>query len=99
MKPTEIDSNEDAFVQRALSAAARAQHWDRVRLIVTVVAAVAAVLWLASLPSSSEVGLACTIVIVVGTMLAVVTAKLRSLINQNTRTILQAIAALRPPPK
>lgn len=99
MKPTEIDLNEDAFVRRALHAATRAQRWDRVRVIVTVMAATAAVLWLASLPNSSEVGLACTMLIVVGTMLGVVTAKLRSLINRNTRTILQAIAALRTPSK
>jgi hypothetical protein len=97
MKPTSIDPNEEAFVQRALDAASRAQRWDHARIVVTLVAAFAAVIWLASRPSSSELGIECTILIVVGTMLGVVTAKLRSLINRNTRVVLEAIAALRPP--
>lgn len=97
MKQTTVDPNEEAFVQRALAAATRAQRWDRTRVIATTVAAVIAAVWLASRPSSSELGIECTILIVVGTMLAVVTAKIRSLVNQNTRTVLQAIAALKRP--
>jgi hypothetical protein len=97
MKPTSIDPNEEAFVQHALAAATRAQRWDRARIVVTLCAAFTAVFWLASRPSSSELGIECTILIVVGTMLGVVTAKLRSLINRNTRVVLEAIAALRSP--
>jgi dihydrodipicolinate synthase/N-acetylneuraminate lyase len=95
MTQTTVDPNEEVFVQRALAAASRAQQWDRARVIVTTVFAIIAAFWLASRPSSSELGMECTILIVVGAMLGVVTAKLRSLINRNTRTVLQAIAELR----
>src|SRR5436309_11292255 len=97
MKPPTVDPDEEAFVQRALAAATRAQQWDRARVIVTLAAAITAATWLASRPSSSELGIECTILIMVGTMLAVATAKLRCLIDRNTRVVLQAIAALRPP--
>ncbi len=99
MKPTSIDPNEEAFVQRALAAATRAQRWDRARIVLNVVAAFSAAIWLVSRPSSPELGVECTILIVVGTMLGVVTAKLRSLINRNTSVVLQAIAMLRRPPE
>lgn len=99
MKPTPIDPNEEAFVQSALAAATRAKRWDRARMVLNLVAAFSAAIWLASRPSSPELGVECTILIVVGTMLGVVTAKLRSLVNQNTRIVLQAIAALRRPPE
>jgi len=99
MKPISTDPNEEAFVQRALDAATRAQRWDRIRMIVNLVAAFSAVLWLASRPSSPELGVECTILIVIGTMLGVVTAKLRSLINRNTSAVLRAIAGLRRAPE
>lgn len=92
MKPT-TDPQEQAFVERALAAAARAQHWERARVIVTLLAAVSAAIWLASRPASPELGVECTVVILVGTMLGVVAAKLRSLITRNTLIVLQAIAA------
>jgi hypothetical protein len=39
----------------------------------------------------------CTIIIVIGSMIALATAKLRSLIQHNTRLVLQALAVPRPP--
>jgi hypothetical protein len=99
MNPTSLDPNEEAFVQRALAAATRAQWWDRARMVFNLVAAFGAAIWLASRPRSPELGVECTILIMVGTMLGVVTAKLRSLVNRNTSIVLQAIAALRRTPE
>ncbi len=86
-------------MQRALAAATRAQRWDRARIVFNLVAAFSAVIWLASRPSSPELGVECTILIVGGTMLGVVTAKFRSLINRNTSVVLQAMTALKRPPE
>jgi len=44
-----------------------------------------------------RLGVEATIIIVLGAMIAAVTAKLRSLIQHNTRLVLQALAGLRPP--
>ncbi len=99
MKQPAIDPQEQAFVERALAAATRAQRWERVRVAVTLGAAISAAIWLASRPTSPELGIECTIVILVGTMLAVAAAKLRSLITRNTLIILQAIAAQRARPE
>ncbi len=95
MKPSTLDPHEEAFVQRALTAATRAQRWDRARLIFNLAAAFSAAFWLASRPGSSELGTECTVVILIGTMLGVVAAKLRALINRNTVLVLQAIASLK----
>ena len=93
MKQPTIDPQEQAFVERALTAATRAQYWERARVIVTLLAAFSAAIWFASRPSSPELGIECTIVILVGAMLGVVAAKLRALITRNTLLVLQAIAA------
>ncbi|MFN7922576.1 MAG: hypothetical protein U0Q16_20905 [Bryobacteraceae bacterium] len=94
MKPSTIDPGEQAFIQGALAAAARAQRWANARVIVATVVAGAAVIWFASKPASPELGLECTILIMVAAMLGLVTAKLRSLIQRNTTLVLQAIAEL-----
>jgi hypothetical protein len=96
MKPTNVDPKEQAFVEQALAAAGRAQRWDQVRVIVTTVALFSAAIWFASRPASPQLGVEATILIVIGAMLAAVTAKLRSLIQSNTRLVLQALAALQP---
>jgi hypothetical protein len=95
MKPSDVDRKEQAFVEQALAAAGRAQRLDQARVIVTTVAAMSAALWFAFRPSSPQLGMEATILVVVGAMLAAVAAKLRALIQRNTRLILQAIAAQR----
>jgi hypothetical protein len=97
MKPIDLDPKEQAFIEHALAAAARAERWDRVRVAVTGAAAVSAAVWFAFRPSSPQLGIEATICVVLGAMLAAATAKLRSLIQHNTRLILQALAASRPP--
>ena len=96
MTPTNLDPKEQAFIEQALAAAERAKRVDQVRVVATTAAAIAAAIWFAFRPSSPELRVEATIVIVIGAMIAAVTAKLRSLIQSNTRLVLQALAASRP---
>ena len=96
MKPINLDPTEQAFIEQALAAAARAERWDRVRVVVAGAAAVSAAIWFAFRPPSPELRVEATICVVLGSMLAATTAKLRSLIQHNTRLVLQALAAPRP---
>ena len=96
MKPRNADPNEQAFVERALAAATRAQRLDQVRVIVATGAAFGAAIWFAFRPPSPELRVEATIVIVVGAMIAAATAKIRSLIQRNTSVVLQVLAAMRP---
>jgi len=96
MKPTNNDPQEQAFIEQALAAATRAQRLDQVRVTVATGAAIAAAIWFAFRPPSPQLGIEATILVVVGAMLAAVSAKLRSLIQHNTRLVLQALAASRP---
>ncbi len=96
MKPINLDPKEQAFIEQALAAAAQAERWDRVRVVVAGVAAVSAAIWFAFRPPSPELRVEATICVLLGSMLAAATAKLRSLIQHNTRLVLQALAAPRP---
>src|SRR5258707_15526564 len=93
MTPINLDPKEQAFIEEALAAAARAQRWDRVSVVVAKAAAVSAAIWFAFRPHSPELRVEATICVVLGSMLAAVAAKLRSLIQHNTRLVLQALAA------
>ena len=96
MKPIHLDPKEQAFIEQALAAAARAERWDRVRVVVTSAAAFSAAIWFAFRPPSPQLGVEATICVVIGSMLAAATAKLRSLIQHNARLVLQALAVPRP---
>lgn len=60
----------------------------------TLVLAFGAAFWLAFRPLTPELGLACVIITGVGLIAAVCTAKISTLINRNTKSVLQAIAHL-----
>jgi hypothetical protein len=96
MKPINLDPKEQAFIEQALAAAARAERWDRVRVVVAKVAAVCAAIWFAFRPPSPQLGVEATICVALGSMLLAVTATIRSLIQHNTSLVLQALAAPRP---
>jgi hypothetical protein len=96
MKPITVDPKEQAFIEQALAAAARAERWDRVRVVVAKAAAMSAAIWFAFRPPSRELGVEATICVVLGSMLVAVTATIRSLIQHNTNLVLQALAAPRP---
>src|SRR5579875_2842669 len=82
------------FIRKALAEVETAHRLQRIKQIAVSVLAFAAAFWLASKQPSPELGIECTIIIVVCLALGVCTAKIKSLINKNTRTILQAIADL-----
>ena len=91
---SEAPPSPEDFIRNALAEEEKAHRFQRIRQIVITVLAFAAAFWLASKQPSPELGIECTIVIVLGLALAVCTAKINSLINKNTRVILQAIADL-----
>jgi hypothetical protein len=95
MTPTDLDPKEQAFIERALAAAERAKRIDQVRVVGTTGAAMIAAIWFAFRPSSPELRIEATIIIVIGAIIAAVTAKLRLLIQSNTRLLLQALATSR----
>jgi hypothetical protein len=96
MKPSDADPKEQAFIETALAAASRAQRLNQARVIVTTGALFGALLWFGFRLPGPELPIEATILVVMGAMLAAVTAKIRSLIQRNTILILQAIAAQRP---
>ena len=96
MTPTHIDPKELAFIEQALAAAERAKRWDQIRVVVATAGAIAAAVWFAFRPPSPELRIEATTIVVVGAMLAAVAAKLRLLIQNNTKLLLQALAASRP---
>src|SRR5262252_8175689 len=95
MKSINDDPKEQAFVERALATAARAQRLDQIRVVVATAAAVSAAVWFAFRPPSPELRVEATVIVVIGAMIAAATAKIRSLIQRNTMVVLQAIAARR----
>jgi hypothetical protein len=75
------------------------KRWDtrsRIGEAQATAAAFAAAIWFAFRPPSPELHVEATVLVVMGSMLAAATAKLRSLIQHNTRLVLQALAAARP---
>jgi hypothetical protein len=96
MKPPNVDPNEQAFVEQALAAAARAQRLGQIRVIVTNALALSAAVWFAFRPPSPELRVEATVLIVIGAFIGAATAKICALIQRNTNLVLHAIAARRP---
>ena len=96
MKPANVDPKEQAFIEQALAAVERAKRLDQVRVFIATAGAIIAAIWFAFRPSSPELRVEATIIVVIGAIIAAITAKLRYLIQSNTRLVLQAIAAQRP---
>ena len=85
---------EDEFIQKALAAVQRAEKIHRFKLIGVQVLAFAAAAWFAifrQVPLDRYLGVECTIIIMVGMIAAVCTAKIRYQMDRNTKAILQAI--------
>ena len=89
-----MNSEESVFVRQALEHVEKAQKYMRVRQIVVTVLACAGAVWVAFQPTGTGRNGAYTVIILVGLMLGVCTAKIMSLINKNTSAILRAIADL-----
>ena len=88
------DESTQRFIRKALAGVEKAERFQHYKQISVTVVAFAAAFWLAVRPSGPEMGVECVILIGVGLMLAVCTSKILSLINKNTRAILQAISDL-----
>jgi hypothetical protein len=92
---TNVDSEEHVFIRKTLAAVEKAERFERIKQVVVTVLAFGAAFWLlGSKGPSSELNIECTILIMVGMMLAVCTTKILSSINRNTKAVLQAIAAM-----
>jgi uncharacterized membrane protein len=89
-----MNSEESVFVRKALEDVEKAEKYQRVKQIVATVLAIVAAVWVAFQPSGSGRNGAYTVIILVGVMLGVCTAKIMSLINKNTSAVLRAIADL-----
>jgi hypothetical protein len=90
-----VETEEQIFIRKTLAAVEKAERFQRIKQVVVTVLAFGAAFWLVgSKGPSSELNIECTVLIMVGMMLAVCTAKILSLINRNTKAVLQAIAAM-----
>ncbi len=91
---TAVGQEEEVFLRKALADVEKATRFQRAKQIVVTVLAFAAAFWLASKGPSTELNIECTVIILVGLMLAVCTAKIMSLINRSTKAVLRAVAEL-----
>jgi len=89
-----MNSEESVFVRKALENVEKAEKYRRVKQIVATVLLIAAAVWVAFQPTGTGRNGAYTVIILVGVMLGVCTAKIMSLMNKNTRAVLRAIAEL-----
>ena len=90
-KNSAVVSEEERFVRTALARVEKADRISRIRNIVLSVIALPAVLFLIN-SKAEQPGMPLIVMMVVGLMLALCTAKIKALINKNTLTILRSIA-------
>ena len=89
-KDSAADPEEERFVQRALAQVEKAERFSRIRHIVLSVIVLPAVYFLIN-SAPLQPGMPLIVMMVVGLMLAVCTAKILALINKNTLAILRAV--------
>src|SRR5215510_2850087 len=89
-KNSTVEPEEERFVQRALAKVEKAERFQRIKQIVMTVIAFPAVYYL--MGSAPEHRVPFTVIMAIGLMLVVCTAKIVGLINRNTTAILRAIA-------
>jgi hypothetical protein len=89
-----MNSEEAAFVRKALKDVEKAEKISRVKNIVVSILAIAAAVWAAFQPTGAGRPGTYTVIIVVGVMLGACTAKIKAVIDKNTLSILRAIADL-----
>ena len=89
-----MSNDEQLFIRKALASVEKAEKHQRIKQIVATVLTFGAAIWLTERSPSPELKLEVTILIGVGLIAAVCTAKILTLINRNTKSVLQAIADL-----
>jgi hypothetical protein len=92
-KNSAAEPEEERFVRTALAQVAKAERFSRIRLIALSVIVLPAVYFLIN-SAPLQPGMPLIVMMVVGLMLAVCTAKILALINKNTLAILRAIAEI-----
>ncbi len=91
-----MKNDEDAFVRKALASAEKAERWGRIKETVATFLALGVMFWLTERSAKLELRLEPLLIGAV-TIAALCTAKIKLLINQNTKAVLQSIAELRRP--
>ena len=89
-----MNTEESVFIRRALENVEKAEKYVRVKQIAATVLVCAAAVWAAFQPTGTGRNGAYTVIILVGGMLMVCTAKIMSLMNKNTSAVLRAIGDL-----
>ena len=87
-------TEEQTFIRTALASVEKAEKFQRIRRIVVTCLAFASAFWWASRGPSTEVKVESVVLIGVGLIAAICTAKIMALINTNTKIVLQAIAEM-----
>jgi hypothetical protein len=87
-------AEEELFLKKALASIENARRFQKIKQVILTTLAFIAAFWFASKRPGSELNVECTILIFVGLIAAICTAKMMSLINKNTKAILEAIAEL-----
>ena len=89
-----MNIEEETFVRKALASVERAEKIQNIRRIVLMVLAFAGAGWLASTSPSAGLNVSYIELMGVALIAAICTSKIMSLVNRNTKAVLQAIADL-----
>ena len=92
-KSPNVGPEEERFVRTALAKVEKAERFSRIRHIALSVISLPAVFFLIN-STPVQPGMPLIVMMVVGLMLAVCTAKILALINKNTLAILRALAEI-----
>jgi len=92
---TDPSRDEQLFIQRALAGVEKAERYQNIRRLIISILLIGAALQFAFRPTSPELKIEATIIIFVGLIAGTCTTKILSLINKNTKDILQAISTRR----
>lgn len=86
-----MKNEEEVFIRKALARVEKAERYSRAKQIVVTILAFVAIFWLTERSAGPELRLE-PVLIGAGLIAAVCTAKIKTLINQNTKVVLQAIS-------
>jgi len=89
-----MSTEEQLFIRRALASVEKAEKYQWIKQIAAKVVALGAAIWLTERRPGPDLKLEVTILIGVGLIAVVCITKIMTLINRNTKSVLQAIADL-----
>ena len=88
-----MKNEEDVFIRKTLASVEKAERYSQAKQVVVTVLAFGAAFWLTEPSPGRELRLE-PVLIGAGLIAAVCTAKIKTLINKNTKAVLQAISEL-----